>query len=56
MSHVETLKILLIGNSSAGKSSLLLRFIHDTWEPEDSQATIGVDLYVVLYRHSLTNR
>ncbi|CCG82074.1 GTP-binding protein ypt1 [Taphrina deformans PYCC 5710] len=45
MSDVETLKLLLIGNSSAGKSSLLLRFINDVWEPEDSQATIGVDLY-----------
>lgn len=42
-SDVESLKLLLIGNSSTGKSSLLLRFINDTFAPEDTQATIGVD-------------
>ncbi|KAG5219476.1 Tlg2-vesicle protein [Salix suchowensis] len=37
-------KILLIGNSSVGKSSLLLRFSDEQWLPEDeSSATIGVD-------------
>ncbi|KAF8174544.1 ras-domain-containing protein [Pholiota molesta] len=40
-------KILLIGNSSVGKSSLLLRFSDEQWLPEDeSSATIGVDFRV----------
>ncbi|WAQ93882.1 RB18B-like protein [Mya arenaria] len=37
-----TLKILIIGESGVGKSSLLLRFTDDTFDPEQS-ATIGVD-------------
>lgn len=40
-----TLKILIIGESSVGKSSLLLRFTEDTFDPEQS-ATIGVDFKV----------
>ncbi|KAL7645984.1 UNVERIFIED_CONTAM: hypothetical protein RMT77_002881 [Armadillidium vulgare] len=40
-----TLKILIIGESSVGKSSLLLRFTDDTFDPEQS-ATIGVDFKV----------
>ncbi|KAI0271010.1 ras family-domain-containing protein [Russula aff. rugulosa BPL654] len=37
-------KLLLIGNSSVGKSSLLLRFSDKQWLPEDeASATIGVD-------------
>ncbi|TFK51600.1 ras-domain-containing protein [Heliocybe sulcata] len=40
-------KLLLIGNSSVGKSSLLLRFSDAQWLPEDeSSATIGVDFRV----------
>ncbi|KAH8827171.1 ras-domain-containing protein [Flagelloscypha sp. PMI_526] len=40
-------KLLLIGNSSVGKSSLLLRFSDETYLPEDeSSATIGVDFRV----------
>jgi len=40
-------KILLIGNSSVGKSSILLRFTDETWLSEDeSSATIGVDFRV----------
>jgi len=40
-------KILLIGNSSVGKSSLLLRFSDEQWLPEDeASATIGVDFRV----------
>ncbi|XP_067006162.1 ras-related protein Rab-18-B [Anabrus simplex] len=37
-----TLKILIIGESGVGKSSLLLRFIDDSFNP-DQQLTIGVD-------------
>ncbi|KAF8664850.1 hypothetical protein AX16_000691 [Volvariella volvacea WC 439] len=40
-------KILLIGNSSVGKTSLLSRFSDEQWIPEDeSSATIGVDFKV----------
>ncbi|EJD52499.1 ras-domain-containing protein [Auricularia subglabra TFB-10046 SS5] len=40
-------KLLIIGNSSVGKSSLLLRFTDEQWLPEDeSSATIGVDFRV----------
>jgi Ras-related protein Rab-18 len=40
-------KLLLIGNSSVGKSSLLLRFSDEHFLPEDeSSATIGVDFRV----------
>jgi len=45
--EIFNLKILLIGNSSVGKSSLLLRFADETWLSEDeSSATIGVDFRV----------
>ncbi|KAK7500839.1 hypothetical protein BaRGS_00008083 [Batillaria attramentaria] len=40
-----TLKILIIGESGVGKSSLLLRFTDDTFDPEQA-ATIGVDFKV----------
>jgi Ras-related protein Rab-18 len=37
-----TFKLLLIGDSGTGKSSLLLRFTDDTWLlPENVSATIG---------------
>jgi len=40
-------KLLLIGNSSVGKSSLLLRFSDEQWLPEEeASATIGVDFRV----------
>lgn len=43
-SDIPTLKILLIGSSSVGKSSLLLRFTDDEFlSPEETSATIGVD-------------
>lgn len=35
-------KLLLIGNSSVGKSSLLYRFVDDTWS-DNFVPTIGVD-------------
>ncbi|XP_051944075.1 ras-related protein Rab-18-B-like isoform X2 [Hippocampus zosterae] len=40
-----TLKLLIIGESGVGKSSLLLRFTEDTFDPDQS-ATIGVDFKV----------
>lgn len=40
-----TLKLLIIGESSVGKSSLLLRFTDDAFDPEQA-ATIGVDFKV----------
>lgn len=41
---IPTLKILLIGSSSVGKSSLLLRFCEDEFlSPEEASATIGID-------------
>ncbi|KAI9492138.1 P-loop containing nucleoside triphosphate hydrolase protein [Zychaea mexicana] len=48
MAHeTATLKLLLIGNSGVGKSSLLLRFTDDTFLPPDEvSATIGVDFKV----------
>lgn len=46
-------KLLLIGNSSVGKSSLLLRFSDEQWLPEDeASATIGVDFRVCYLRVS----
>jgi Ras-related protein Rab-18 len=39
-------KILLIGDSGTGKSSLLLRFTDDTFLEEEMSATIGVDFKV----------
>ncbi|GAA6031266.1 hypothetical protein NBRC10512_003288 [Rhodotorula toruloides] len=43
----QTLKILVIGASSVGKSSLLLRFTDETFlSPDETSATIGVDFKV----------
>ena len=44
-SILTTLKILIIGDSGVGKSSLLLRFTDDKFDPDQS-ATIGVDFKV----------
>ncbi|UYV61618.1 RAB18 [Cordylochernes scorpioides] len=41
-----TLKLLIIGESDVGKSSLLLRFTNDTFEHGTMSATIGVDFKV----------
>ncbi|BGP13017.1 hypothetical protein JCM10213_008008 [Rhodosporidiobolus nylandii] len=44
-----TLKLLVIGASSVGKSSLLLRFTDETFlSPDETSATIGVDFKVKL--------
>ncbi|PAV88133.1 hypothetical protein WR25_17746 [Diploscapter pachys] len=42
---ITTLKILIIGESGVGKSSLMLRFVDDSFDPEQP-ATIGVDFRV----------
>jgi len=42
---ITTLKVLIVGESGVGKSSLLLRFTDDTFDPEQC-ATIGVDFKV----------
>lgn len=49
MSHSPELhvKVLMIGNSSVGKSSLLMRWSENQWLPEDeADATIGVEVKV----------
>ena len=47
---IVNVKLLLIGNSSVGKSSLLLRFSDEQWLPEDeTSATIGVDFRVSFF-------
>ena len=43
--YTHLFKILLIGNSSVGKSSLLLRFVDDAWS-DIFVPTIGVDFKV----------
>ncbi|GAA5853405.1 hypothetical protein JCM8547_002442 [Rhodosporidiobolus lusitaniae] len=47
-----TLKLLVIGASSVGKSSLLLRFTDETFlSPDETSATIGVDFKVKVMEH-----
>jgi GTPase SAR1 family protein len=49
-------KLLLIGNSSVGKTSLFLRFSDEHWSPEDeASATIGVDFRVRSHTSSHTS-
>ena len=38
-------KLLLIGNSSVGKSSLLFRFVENVWD-DNFVPTIGVDFVI----------
>jgi Ras-related protein Rab-1A len=44
-------KILLIGNSSVGKSSLLLRFLDNIFQ-ENFYPTIGVDFKIRTFEES----
>ena len=48
-----SLKILIIGESGVGKSSLLLRFTDDAFDPEMA-ATIGVDFKVKYFDSFVT--
>ena len=41
-------KLLLIGNSSVGKSSLLFRFVENVWD-DNFVPTIGVDFVRNIY-------
>ncbi|XP_059812520.1 ras-related protein Rab-18-like [Hypanus sabinus] len=52
--HLATLKILLIGESGVGKSSLLLRFTDGTFDSEIA-STIGVDFKVKTMRFDGNN-
>jgi small GTP-binding protein domain len=42
-------KVLLIGDSSVGKTSVLLRYVEDTFNPE-FQTTIGVDFKISTFQ------
>ena len=48
-------KILLIGNSGVGKSSLLFRFSENIWEKEFIP-TIGVDFVSLFFLLNIFNR
>ncbi|RPB05857.1 ras-domain-containing protein [Choiromyces venosus 120613-1] len=41
-----TIKLLLIGPSSSGKTALLLRYVEDIFDTDNATATIGVDFKV----------
>src|SRR5690554_4929169 len=41
-----TIKLLLFGPSSSGKTALLLRYTDDLFDPDSATATIGVDFRV----------
>ena len=47
-------KLLLIGNSGVGKSSLLFRFSENIWEKEFIP-TIGVDFVSILFNYKKIN-
>ena len=47
-------KLLLIGNSSVGKSSLLFRFVENTWD-DNFVPTIGVDFVRNIYYNYIFN-
>ena len=48
-------KLLLIGNSGVGKSSLLFRFSENIWEKEFIP-TIGVDFVSLFFLLNIFNR
>jgi GTPase SAR1 family protein len=46
-------KLLLIGNSSVGKSSLLFRFVENVWD-DSFVPTIGVDFVSLITFYTFT--
>lgn len=44
------LKLVLVGETGVGKSSILLRFTDGVFEPESTQSTIGVDFRLKMMR------
>ena len=48
ISYAFIFKVALIGDSSTGKTSILLRFIDDSFK-EDTKSTIGVDFKIVSF-------
>jgi Ras-related protein Rab-6A len=36
-------KIVILGDQGVGKSSIINRFIHDIFDPNDNRPTIGID-------------
>jgi GTPase SAR1 family protein len=47
LEHVQTFKILIIGDSNVGKSSLMTRFVHGIFNTQYI-ATIGVDFQIAI--------
>ena len=47
-------KLLLIGNSNVGKSSLLFRFVEDIWN-DNFVPTIGVDFVSISLSNKIEN-
>ena len=48
-------KLLLIGNSSVGKSSLLFRFVENVWD-DNFVPTIGVDFVIYIFYNFNLNK
>ncbi len=46
-------KLLLIGNSSVGKSSLLFRFVENVWD-DNFVPTIGVDFVNIIFHNFIS--
>ena len=54
--HINKFKVVLLGEQSVGKTSVVTRFLHDAFD-ESYQATIGVDfLAKTLYCNDQTVR
>jgi GTPase SAR1 family protein len=49
------LKLLLVGDSNVGKTSLLLSFTSDSFK-ENVRNTVGVDLKVKIIKHGSTGK
>jgi Ras-related protein Rab-18 len=51
-----TIKLLLIGSSSVGKSSVLLRFTDGDFSEEEMSSTIGVDFKLKILDHQRSGK